>query len=298
MNIGIIGAGAIGLLFAAYLSEENHVRIFVQNDKQKQVLLKQGIQLKMTERVSDHDVTAETTYENLGKCDLIIIAVKQYHLTTVIPQIKAHSNHKPILFLQNGIGHLNYMESLSNPTLLVGVVEHGAQKFGEHSVLHNGIGKTNVALFKGSYETLQEVKSLSSKNFIFSIQDNYEEMLIRKLIKNAIINPLTALLNIPNGELIVNDHFREVMRGVYNEFEKIFPQLNQIVSYEEVEKICRNTGENRSSMLMDFELKRRTEIDAILGVPLEIARERKVETPMISLLYSLVKGKEYKGDSE
>ncbi|MCP3741733.1 2-dehydropantoate 2-reductase [Rossellomorea sp. BNER] len=295
MKIGIIGAGAIGLLFAAYLSEKNHVSVFVQNDKQKQVLLKQGIQIKMNERVSDCYVLAETSYENLGECNLIIVAVKQYHLTNVIPQIKTHSNNKPILFLQNGIGHLKYMESLSNPTLIVGAVEHGAQKVSDSSILHNGVGKTNIALYKGSYESLQKVKSLSSQNFSFSIQDNYEEMLIRKLIKNAIINPLTALLNVPNGELVLNCHYREVMKGIYNEFENIFPQLNQIVSYVEVEEICRNTSENRSSMLMDFELNRRTEIEAILGAPLEIARERQVETPMISLLYSLVKGKEYKG---
>jgi 2-dehydropantoate 2-reductase len=61
---------------------------------------------------------------------------------------------------------------------------------------------------------------------------------------------------------------------------------------EQVLKICKNTANNRSSMLKDIEAGRLTEIEAILGYLLDEAAKQKKHAPQIETLYYLIKGKE------
>ena len=51
---------------------------------------------------------------------------------------------KAILFLQNGMGHLKYLDKLKGE-VYVGTVEHGAMRIKSNYVLHTGIGSTRIA---------------------------------------------------------------------------------------------------------------------------------------------------------
>jgi 2-dehydropantoate 2-reductase len=56
--------------------------------------------------------------------------------------------------------------------------------------------------------------------------------------------------------------------------------------------ICKNTSENRSSMLKDIEANRMTEVDAILGYILDEAQRKGMAAPQVENFYYLIKGKE------
>ena len=69
----------------------------------------------------------------------------------------AHSRpDKSILFLQNGMGHLKYLDKLKGE-VYVGTVEHGAIRLKANTVLHTGIGSTNISSFRPSRAKLLEV---------------------------------------------------------------------------------------------------------------------------------------------
>ncbi|MDQ7861306.1 2-dehydropantoate 2-reductase N-terminal domain-containing protein [Peribacillus frigoritolerans] len=56
--------------------------------------------------------------EGISDVDLLLVAVKQYHLQQILPKIK--DIQVPLLFLQNGYGHISYLKQLQSPTIYVG----------------------------------------------------------------------------------------------------------------------------------------------------------------------------------
>ena len=117
-------------------------------------------------------------------------------------------------------------------------------------------------------------------------------MLVSKLVVNAVINPLTAILEVENGRLITNQYYFHVLKTVYFEVASILNLENREEHLQQIINICKNTSSNRSSMLNDIEAKRITEVDAILGFILDEAYKKNLKAPQIENLYYLIKGKE------
>jgi 2-dehydropantoate 2-reductase len=177
--------------------------------------------------------------------------------------------------------------------IFVGVVEHGAFKINPFTVNHNGEGAIKVAVFKGDAEKLRIFADLSPKDFTITVIEEYESMLVNKLIANAVINPLTAILNVKNGELISNAFYLKVLKNLFNEITFILNIENSQFHWETIIKICGKTAANRSSMLKDFEAKRETEVEAIIGYILREAKRQKKDALLLENYYFLIKGKEF-----
>jgi 2-dehydropantoate 2-reductase len=230
-----------------------------------------------------------------GKEDLTIITVKQYQLEAVIEKIKElESPPKSLLFLQNGMGHLKLLEKLPVNNLYIGSVEHGAYKENAFTASHNGEGKTNVAVYKGDSAVLREFTGAVSSDFPFVFCEDYYKLLVNKLIVNAVINPLTAMLQVKNGELIKNQFYLKVLKNLFAEVSYILNLEDRELHLRQIIEICQNTEDNRSSMLKDIEAGRDTEVDAILGFLLEEAIDQKKKAPQVENFYYLIKGKEIK----
>lgn len=293
MKIGIIGAGSIGLLFAGYLAKNNDVTVFPRTKEQAQLITKKGV--TVIDKNSNWNIKVRGTNKTseLRNQDLIIIAVKQYDLDNVIlhedilPQI-------PLLFLQNGMSHLSILKNLKNDDIYLGSVEHGALRISDTEVRHNGMGMTNVSVYKGSHQVLNTLLERNDATFPFHFTKDYEQTLTKKLIVNAMINPLTAILNVKNGELTTNNDFFHIFLELYKEIIPLFPLLNDKTMLNEVIGICKNTKENESSMLKDIKAGNKTEIDAIIGVILSRAEDNNVELPISWTLYQMIKGMERK----
>lgn len=287
MKIGIIGAGSIGLLFAAYLQKNFNVTLYTRNQDQADQINGHGVSLLKGFGPFTAKVEAVPLSKGTGEEELIIIAVKQYQLESILRELPEGGNY---LFLQNGMGHLKYLQKLDARNIYVGSVEHGAYREDARTVSHNGKGVTKAALYKGEPSLLKKFASLVPKEFPVRIEDDYYSMLANKLAANAVINPLTAVLRVKNGELVSNHHFEKALECLFNEVMGILDLPDKNGTLLMVKGICRNTAENRSSMLKDLEAGRQTEVEAILGYLLEEAKE--AETPMLNTYYELIKGME------
>ena len=291
MKIGIVGGGAIGLLLGYYFSENHAVTILTRRGEQAKEISEKGLFLEKNDHQTNRKIKAFAfPNQEFDEYDLLIIAVKQYQLSSVIPFLKSVNSR--LLFVQNGLGHLQYCEELSeNHGVFLGVIEHGALKSGQNRVIHTGEGVVKIASFSGNNSSLDELQH--SRKFPILFEEDYYQMLEKKLIVNTMINPLTAVLQVENGILVHNPYFLQLFNAYFNEIVHIL----QIKNVEEVKKhvyhVCENTASNRSSMLRDLEEGRMTEIDAILGYVLQIAENRKIYAPITNQLYLMVKGKEY-----
>lgn len=293
MKIGIIGAGSIGMLFALYLYEDFEVLIYTRTKKQADEINQKGVALKKGRQQTSFPILAMPISKWEGTEDLTIIAVKQYQLQNIIEKMnKLTSVPNNVLFLQNGMGHLKLLETIQSPNVYVGSIEHGALKENAHTVSHNGNGVTNVAVFRGDTARLSQFAALVTKEFPVVLKENYYDMLQNKLIVNAVINPLTAVLGVKNGALLDNQFYHLTAKMLMTEIATILNLEKQTEHFQQVLSICEKTAANRSSMLNDLEAGRPTEVDAILGFLLEEANSLGKIAPLIEGLYNIIKGKE------
>lgn len=102
--------------------------------------------------------------------------------------------------------------------------------------------------------------------------DPLQKRLWKKLIVNCAINPLTALNNIKNGELLRSDKYKKTMSNIIKECMSVMTDEGMELKDEEEREyeeqpyiVAEQTAENYSSMLSDVRHNRRTENEALLG---------------------------------
>lgn len=294
MKISIIGAGSIGLLFASYLSRAFTITLYTKTNEQAEKLNQKGIFLREGSSISRHSIKALPISKWTGIEELTIIAVKQYQLDSIMNHLTSlEVSPKNLLFLQNGMSHIKLLNKIPDSNIFVGSVEHGASKMNTYTVSHNGKGAINIALYKGEDESIKRfANTCNDIHFPITFKDDYYTMLVNKLIANAVINPLTAILQVKNGELITNTYYFSAVKKLFLEISFILALEDPLEKFRDVLRICKKTSHNRSSMLKDLEAGRRTEIDAILGFLLEVAAKQQKKAITIESYYYLIKGKE------
>lgn len=289
MRIGIIGAGAIGLLMASRLNEKNDVVLFTRTNEQANYINENGITYSHEGTTKKMNVEAESLSEHeeeLNTCDLIFITVKSYALNDLLPALKQVK--KPIVFTQNGMAHVAFSKEISNTDVYFGVVEHGARRIGLNEVLRSGSGRIVIGTMSGLSKI--NFSELTAEDFPIIEVDNIKNAIESKLVVNTLVNPITAFYKVTNGELVSNEFLYSKMLKVFSEVRAILALENDALLQKTID-ICRRTKENRSSMLQDVENGRETEIDAILGCVLKIASEKGIDAPMCEELYARIKDK-------
>ncbi|MCB9487896.1 MAG: hypothetical protein H6684_04100 [Deltaproteobacteria bacterium] len=106
-------------------------------------------------------------------------------------------------------------------------------------------------------------------------------LLWEKLVINAAINPVTAMLRVRNGEIATNPDARTLALAAASEAVDVARALGVALDkgamLARVIQVAEATAANRSSMLADVEAGRRTEIDAINGAVVREAARLGIE---------------------
>ncbi|UNL83976.1 2-dehydropantoate 2-reductase [Priestia koreensis] len=293
-RIAIIGGGSVGLLYAARLASYHEVTVYTKSNEQARAINEKGIQLEEGEQINVIRVKAAVISDGIAPCNLAVIAVKQYHLSSILPFLREIPPTTPLLFLQNGMSHLEIIDSLPHTYVFLGLVEHGALKTGDVHVKHTGIGTTRLCMYKENHFIHRELLKNSTDCFSFVEEHDWYKTMIKKLIVNAVINPLTALYRVENGMLPSVAPFRQNMEQLFAEVV-LSLGINEGKEYwESILTVCEQTAFNRSSMLRDIESKRQTEVDSILGYIISEGERRRVDVPLATFLYNSIKGLEKK----
>jgi len=294
MKIDIIGAGSLGLLLAGKLSAAgNEIRLWCRGIEQCRRLKDKGLTVSYEEQrapvwVDGSRLEIAVVNEFSGKymkepADWIILAVKQKVLHSQLPEVLASlKGHQPrIICFQNGSGHMEMLQRLLPESLLYAAVTTEAAKVvSSHEVIHAGSGQTwigpwdrNAAVNEES-RAISFVENLKSAGFAAYLSNEVKIMIYRKLLINAVINPLTAIWRIPNGELLHTPARLGLMKELFEEATAVYQACGvpfESSIWEDILGVCRATSGNISSMLADVLAARTTEINWINGSIIEMA---------------------------
>lgn len=293
LKIGIIGAGAVGMLFGAYLADEkNDILFYVRrNNKEENLYIEK--EPNVPERI---DCKQVNKIEELFGADLIIIAVKYHHLHNLKSELDLLPINIPLLFIQNGLLHVPFTDQLKQSTILIGSVLHGATKVNQYTVRHLGVGITTIGIHRGVWEEVNALIQCSSIKFPIVFTTNIQVILFKKALLNCLINPLTTITQVENGILIKNQSYKIILKNMYEELMVAFEDWRELLTWEEVVELCKNTEYNRSSMLTDFENGRLMEIDTIVGAVIDEAKKRDKVLSVLHTFYLLLKEMNKVGD--
>ncbi|MDU0201636.1 ketopantoate reductase family protein [Paenibacillus sp. MAH-36] len=319
MRMMIVGAGSLGLLFAAKLSAFcEKLTVITRTKEQADLLAQDGIMLRgTTERIrttrggfiefshyqDDKDSLTRATGP-VQPYDYIFLMVKQPAITKELAQY-IDSRRSEITYLvsfQNGIGHEDVLsEDDRENKLLLAVTTEGARRESQTEVSHTGHGITYLGASKRTDPVHKKtthfllVNLLEEAGFRTKMSKNMEVRIWSKLIINAVINPLTAILRVKNGELLESTWTKELMLDLYRE-ACFVAEAKEIKLPDElwqnIVSVCKATSRNHSSMLQDIEQSRTTEIDRINGSLLQMAEELNLDLPAHRTVYRLVKALE------
>ncbi|SEN08294.1 ketopantoate reductase family protein [Lihuaxuella thermophila] len=310
MRIGILGCGALGLLWGARMLKAGHETVLItRTEKQKETLLQQGLIFTSLTKEKEQIPAQVESIKQISRqasFDVVFVTVKQTNLPEAIPVIQMITHPaSQILFWQNGLGHEQQIERLqSRPWTYAAVTTEGAWKKGMNEVQHTGAGETQVGLFPRTGRDshihfrsfLHDLTHIPNRA-AFSIQyePHIRKRMWEKLLVNCVINPLTGLYEVKNGELL-SGKYTSIMEQILKEALAVASSQGMVFAYAEmmakIRSVCERTADNYSSLLQDLQKGVPTEIEFINGVVVKTGRQAHVDTPVNRRLVELIRAKE------
>jgi 2-dehydropantoate 2-reductase len=293
-NILIMGTGALACLFAGRLAPHAEITMLGTWRDGIKALQEYGVRLVDGEGESSFPVTASSDPLSLPESKYALVLVKSWQTRRAAKQLAECLHPQGIaLTLQNGYGNLQVLqEILGLERSALGVTTSGATLLGPGRVRAGGAGPIHL-LPQPKLDPLTE--KLRQAGFEVKKSNDLDGLVWGKLVINAGINPITALLQIPNGALLEQEDAHALMKAAALEAAAVAQGLDVNLPYSDavnrVEEVARMTAPNHSSMFQDVLRGAPTEIDAISGAIVEMGEQVGVPTPVNEVLLHLIHAK-------
>jgi 2-dehydropantoate 2-reductase len=303
VKIVIVGSGAIGSLYGAFLSlaEDNEVVLIGRNPHITAVKEK-GLTIKGVMGQHHLDIEASEDAGSIRAADLVLITTKTYDTVPAALSAKHLAESGAyFLLIQNGLGtEERVAEALSTTRVLRATTCMGALQTEPGTVEATGCGLTEVGShYEENAEFVEKIaRMLEDAGFDVRSSNNIQGVVWTKTLVNCGINPVGALTGLSNGEVYRNQQLRGLIVRLVEEAAKVVEALGIELTTEDPVRYAlgtaKATGDNINSMLQDLRAKKRTEIDAITGEIIRLGKELGIETPSNESVYALVKAIESK----
>jgi 2-dehydropantoate 2-reductase len=315
-RICIFGAGAIGGFVGARLARKGEADVsLVARGAHLEEIKAKG--LRLSEAGEEHIVRPRATSDprELGRQDFIILTLKSHALPAVVDALQPLIGpDTAILFGQNGVpwwyfykqgGRFDgrHLESVDpggllwtklGPERALGCVIWQAAEIAKPGHVVHVYGE-RMPLGEPSGEITGRVKRLSGllidAGLKSPVKPDLRDEIWLKLWGNLSFNPVSVLTNGTLEALARDESARRVLRAMMQEAQAVGEALGVRfpIDVEERMDMAAKVGAHRTSMLQDVDNGRPTELDALLGVVIELAQMTGIATPALKLVYDLVR---------
>ena len=300
MKIAVIGAGAMGSLFAGYLAKNNQ-DVWAYDIWQEHIdaIKTGGLRMTRHEEVQHVSLKATSDPSEPGQVDLLIIFVKYGHtrqaLRNSLPMIGPDTL---ILTLQNGIGNVEIIrETIPEDRILFGLTTLTSELLspGHIEESFQGKGETYFWPLCGKINDAAEQAGvlLNQAGIHTEISDDVESRIWKKLIINTCYNTLSAITRLKVGDLVDRDETWPILSEVVSEIVKIAQkkgiQLGETEALEFLKQVGEEARFHVPSMLVDVNHKRKTEIECLNGAVIREGKKFGIATQANEILYHLIR---------
>lgn len=297
-RVAILGAGAMGTLFAFAFADRNDVTLVdVRGDVVDTINANGGVQI---DDLPVRHVVATRDPARAFATNYLFAFVKAPNTLAAIRPFAGQLNPAtPIVSLQNGLGNEEAIKTALGGTvpLVIGITNEAALAVGHGRSRRGATGTTVVGSAGASTETVRGVQRLiASAGLEASMAYDIRPHLWGKLLANAAINPISALADATNGIVASDPDAAELARAVALEGAAVAHALRVNLPFadpwEYVRSIVAAGADDRNSMTVDLAARMKTEIDYVNGAIVGAGRRLGIATPYNEALVRLVKAKQ------
>lgn len=318
-RIHILGLGNIGKLFAhslARLSPPPPLTLLLHRPELVEAFANNEGAIEIITNGKSHKVTG-FDIEILGvPCEQpitnLIVATKATHTLAAITAVRCRLSEKSsIVFAQNGKGTTEeittnlFPDPATRPAYLPTVMWHGIHSTSPFSSIHAGVGYLSISAPADRPQARYLLDSVVGVPAMHARETTEDELLaqqLEKLILNTVLNPVTAIFRVLNGEMVTLPPLARLWRAMLLESSTILRAWPGIQAVEDIENRfgfemlttmiigkCEMTAKNKSSMLQDVEAGRGLEIQYINGWLVARGKELGAEVKLNERVMQILK---------
>lgn len=302
-TVAIIGAGAMGCLFAARMAEAGAQVTLIDVDTARlNAISRDGIRLTDDGGTRDIHVGAALAGDIAQAPQLVLLFTKSNHSAAAIASLRYWQAQKPLVMsLQNGIGNAQMLAAaFGADRVLQGTAHIPADLLPPNGVATHGFGHIHFGgLTQQAHRAGADVRDLLERaGFDTVLADDVEQVVWEKVAFNAALNATSMICQATNGQ-IDNPAGRRIAQGVVEETVAVAQarglRLDADKILATVSAALIDHSHHKPSMLQDREHGRPTEIEAINGAIVREGQRLGVATPVCATLADLVRVIEGRG---
>jgi 2-dehydropantoate 2-reductase len=307
-QILIVGAGAIGGLYAACLAKVAEVVVLDTNRAHVEAIRRGGLALAgCTESVTRLAAFASAAEMGKGRFDAAIILVKSQATESALRSIQPIIEGRPLLVtFQNGMGNEDLLMRSSDLDVAHGVSFEAARYVGPGRVQHLVHGEDSwLGPARGSVESVAWLGELMTQSGLpTKVVADPRGAIWGKFIFNSVMNPIGAIVQGVNAARYDVAEMRALIDDMAAECIRVAEALGIKLEFDPMYLVKKfRSGEvplskHAGSMAQDIEAGRETELEAMTGYIVKKAKELGVPVPVTESVYRMAKGVEYAAKTE
>jgi 2-dehydropantoate 2-reductase len=315
MNITIIGAGAIGGHIAAKLAAVGERVKVVARGEHLKAIRERGLVLKENGEEIVARVEATDRIAEAGGADLIVLAVKAHQLAPIAADVALIVEPATmVMTTQNGIPWWYFfkhggphegiqLESvdpggmiarhLPIDAIIAAIIYQAAEIESPGIIRHIEGNRLPIAEIDGQKtERIAALSELFTRaGFKSPALSDVRSEIWMKLWGNLTFNPVSALSHATLEDICRFAPTRALAAAMMREAQTVGEAFGVRFRLSVDKRIAgaESIGAHKTSMLQDIEHGRATEIDALLGSVIELARLANIPTPHLDGIYAVTK---------
>lgn len=295
-KIAVIGAGAVGCYYGGMLARIGEdVHFLMRSDLD--AVRERGLEIHTGGEVIRLPVKAHATPEEIGPCDLVIVALKataNAALETLLPPLLGPDT--AVLTLQNGLGNEEFIaQRWGSQRVLGGLCFVCLNRTAPGVIEHFDHGTISIGEFQRA--PLDRTRAVVDAFLRAGIEAQLVENLVterwRKLLWNIPFNGLAiAAGGATVADVLADDGLRTLARELMSEALDAAQRLGHSIPASfadfQIERSF-SMGRYKPSSLIDWELGRPVEVEAIWGEPLRQGLAAGAAMPRLETIYRLLR---------
>lgn len=296
MKIAVLGAGAMGGLFGAYLSRQNDVTMVDINPAVVEQINTRGLEVLEPDGSSAiYHPRAVENARGMESVDLVIIFMNSRFTEAALggnPELIGPETY--LMTLQNGSGHEETLGKFAaKDRIIIGTTQHNASAAAPGVSRHGGSGVTHLGCVTGPAARLQPIAdTFTACGLEADVSDAVQRMIWNKMFTNVSASALTGALQVPLGFISRDENAWALCRQLIREAVDVAAALGMEFDYDEkvaeVKAVCDNSPNGLTSIYSDLKAGRRSEVDTISGSVVRAGQRVGVPTPSHAFLVGFI----------
>ena len=302
MRVAVVGAGAMGGVWAARLSAAGMpVAVVDVSPNVVSAIVTDGLVLQNGDGTETARPQATTRPEDLGPCDVVFFFVKAHHTASAAQLARPLvGSSMTVVSLQNGWGNADVLADTYPPDQIVmGVTYHSATVIAPGRVAHTGKGATYLGPYVDGAPLDRAAavgQLLDGAGIEATVTTQVKTEVWKKLILNAATLPTAALTRLSAGDLGQPGPMLDLVDALAAEAVQVARAQGYAIDLAErtkrIHAVLAGAGAGKASMLQDAEAHRKTEIEVINGAVVRAAEKVGMDVPLNRAMVALIGGLE------